>query len=49
MRRKIKYTDEPIKLGERVKDFLPPPLKLVKRSQTVKVTLELTADKPEVF
>ena len=49
MSRKIKYTDEPIKLGERVKDFLPPPSKLVKRSETVKVTLELTADSLKFF
>jgi len=25
MSRKIKYSDEPIRMGERVKDFLPPP------------------------
>ncbi len=49
MRRKIKYTDEPIELGERVKDVLPPPSKLVKRSETVKVTLELTADSLNFF
>lgn len=49
MRTKIKYTDEPIKLGARVKDFLPPPSKLVKRRETVKVTLELTADSLKFF
>ncbi len=49
MSRKTKYTDEPIELGERVKDFLPPPSKLVKRSQMVKVTLELTADSLKFF
>ena len=42
MNKKIKYTDEPLKLGERVVDFLPPPSKLVKRESTAKVTLELT-------
>jgi predicted DNA binding CopG/RHH family protein len=36
-------------MGERVKDFLPPPSKLVKRSDTVKVTLELTADSLKFF
>jgi predicted DNA binding CopG/RHH family protein len=46
---KIKYTDEPIKLGARVKDFLPPPSQLVKRPETVKVTLELTADSLKFF
>ena len=49
MSKKIKYTDEPLKMGERVKDFLPPPSKLVKRHETVKVTLELTADSLEFF
>lgn len=49
MRRKIEYTDEPIELGERMKDFLPPPSKLVKRSPTVKVTLELTAHSLKFF
>ena len=43
MSKKTKYTDEPLKMGERVKDFLPPPSQLVKREKTVKVTLELTA------
>ena len=32
-----------------MKDFLPPPSKLVKRSQTVKVTLELTAGSLKFF
>jgi hypothetical protein len=42
MRKKIKYTDEPMQIGKRVKDFLPPPSQLVKREATTKVTLELT-------
>lgn len=42
MKKKIKYTDEPLQMGERVPDFLPPPSKLVKRESTAKVTLELT-------
>ena len=49
MSRKMKYTDQPIELGERVTDFLPPPSKLVKRSETLKVTLELTADSVKFF
>ena len=49
MSRKIKYSDEPMMMGDRVKDFLPPPSKLVKRSETVKVTLELTADSLKFF
>lgn len=42
MSKKIKYTDEPMQMGERVTDFLPPPSQLVKREATTKVTLELT-------
>ena len=49
MSKKIKYTDEPLKMGERVTDFLPPPAKLVKREATVKVTLELTQSSLEFF
>lgn len=43
------YTDEPLQIGERVKDFLPPPSKLVKREETVKVTLELTRESVDFF
>lgn len=42
MRKKIRYTDERLAMGERVADFLPPPSALVKREPTTKVTLELT-------
>lgn len=49
MSKKIKYTDEPMKMSARVKDFLPPPSQLVKRPETVKVTLELTADSLNFF
>lgn len=42
MSKKPRYTDEPLKMGEWVKDFLPPPSQLVKREKTVRVTLELT-------
>jgi len=43
------YTDEPLQIGERVKDFLPPPSQLVKREETVKVTIELTRESIEFF
>jgi predicted DNA binding CopG/RHH family protein len=43
------YTDEPLQIGERVKDFLPSPDKLVKREETVKVTLELTRESLDFF
>jgi len=49
MSKKIKYTDQPMSMGERVADFLPPPSKLVKREKTVKVTLELTEDSVDFF
>lgn len=42
MRKKVRYTDERVAMGERVTDFVPPPLALVKREPTTKVTLELT-------
>jgi hypothetical protein len=38
------YTDEPLQIGERVQDFLPQPSELVKREETVKVTIELTQE-----
>jgi predicted DNA binding CopG/RHH family protein len=43
------YTDEPLQIGERVKDFLPPPSELVKREDTVKVTIELTRESVDFF
>jgi predicted DNA binding CopG/RHH family protein len=48
-RKTPRYTDEPMNMGARVKDFLPPPGKLVQKQETVKVTLELTADSLEFF
>ena len=42
MNKKIKYTGEPMQMGEQATDFLPPPSQLVKRETTTKVTLELT-------
>jgi len=49
MKKKIKYTDEPMEIGEQVADFLPPPSKLVLRETTAKVTLELTRSSLEFF
>ncbi len=49
MRKKITYTDEPLLMGERVPDFLPPPSQLVKRESTAKITLELTRSSLEFF
>ena len=49
MSKKIKYTDEPMSLGERIPDFLPPPSKLVQREPTTKITLELTRSSLDFF
>jgi predicted DNA binding CopG/RHH family protein len=49
MSKKITYTDEPLQFGDRVRDFLPPPDQLVKRDDTVKITLEITRESLEFF
>lgn len=49
MRKKTKYSNEPMKMGERVADFLPPPSQLVKKEPTVKVTLDLTRESVAFF
>ncbi len=41
MKKKIKYTDEPMGDIEIIKDFLPPPDKLVFKEDKVKVTIAL--------
>jgi len=41
MKKKIRYTDEPLEL-EAIADFLPPPDQLLRREETVKVTLSLS-------
>ena len=45
----MEYTNEPLQMGEQVEDFLPPPDQLIKRNETVKVTLELTRKSVEFF
>ena len=49
MSKRTKYTNEPLRMGARVVDFLPPPSKLVKRETTAKVTLELTERSLQFF
>lgn len=49
MGKKIVYTDEPMKIGKMLEDFLPPPDQLVKRNDTVKITLELTRESLDFF
>lgn len=41
MKRKIKYAEEPMGRLKVVKDFLPPPDKLVLKEDNVKVTISL--------
>jgi hypothetical protein len=41
MKNKIKYTEEPMGKLRIVKDFLPPPDKLVLKEDNIKVTLSL--------
>lgn len=42
MKRKIRYTNEPIGKLRMVSDFLPPPEKLVFKGESVKVTMVLS-------
>lgn len=49
MKRKRRYTDEPLGPLEVVDDFLPPPEKLVPRQDGVKVTLSLSEDSVSFF
>ncbi len=45
----IKYTDEPIDLGERAPDFLPRPEDLILCNKGVKITLTLGEDSVAYF
>jgi predicted DNA binding CopG/RHH family protein len=49
MKRKIKYTDEPMGDLKVVKDFLPPPDQLVLKEERVKVTISLSKGSVEFF
>ncbi len=51
MNSKITDTDEPMELGQVVKDFLPPPDQLVPKgkTKTTQVTLELTEESVSFF
>jgi len=49
MKKPIQYTDEPIGEIKIIKDFLPPPDKLVFRRKSVKVTLALDAESVDFF
>ena len=43
MKEKIRYTDEPMKIGRTLPDFLPPPDQLIFKEDAIKVTITLSA------
>lgn len=49
MKKRIKYTDEPIGKIRIIDNFLPPPEKLVFKNKTVKVTMELSKPSVDYF
>jgi predicted DNA binding CopG/RHH family protein len=49
MKKKIKYTDEPMGDLEIVKDFLPSPSQLVLKEKNVKITINLKESSIEYF
>lgn len=49
MKKKIKYSDEPMGKVEVIKDFLPSPGDLAFREETVKITLQLSRASVEYF
>ncbi len=49
MKKRIKYTDEPLGKLKVVKDFLPRPEELVFREDNVKVTLSLSRQSVDFF
>lgn len=49
MNKKITYTDEPVVLGKRVDDLLPPPSALVPKEDNMRVTLELSRKSVNFF
>ncbi|MDF1535832.1 MAG: CopG family transcriptional regulator [bacterium] len=49
MKKKIKYTDEPLGDLAVIEDFLPPPEELVLKEDNVKVTISLSRSSVEYF
>ena len=49
MKKKIKYTDEPLGKLRIIKDFLPPPEELAFKEKGVKVTMTLSKSSVEFF
>jgi len=49
MKKKIKYTDEPMGKIRVIKDFLPPPEKLALKEENVKITISLNKSSVDFF
>ena len=49
MKEKTRYTDEPMEVGRVLRDFLPPPDKLVFKEDAVKVTISLSTRSVHFF
>ncbi|MBC8342385.1 MAG: BrnA antitoxin family protein [Bacteroidetes bacterium] len=49
MKRKIRYTDEPLGKLKVIDDFLPSPEELVFKEENVKVTMSLSKDSIDFF
>jgi len=49
MKRKVKYTDEPLGNLQVVDDLLPPPEDLVFKEENIKVTISLSKSSVEFF
>ncbi len=49
MKKRIKYTDEPLGKVRVIPDFLPPPEELALKEQTVKVTIALSKASVDFF
>lgn len=49
MKKKIKYTDEPMDKVRVVSDFLPSPEELASKDETIKVTIALSKNSVEFF
>jgi len=49
MKKRIKYTDEPMENIKITQDFLPSPEELIFKDQTVKVTISLSRSSVDYF
>lgn len=49
MKRRIKYTDEPMGQLKVIKDFLPPPEQLILKEDNLKVTISLSKSSIDFF